>query len=114
MYQTGAVDVLTLKELLGHSSVGTTQIYTHLQDAQVRAAIEANPLGAVHQPKAVSASSRLSATESDSQADTDSTSTESVENAESTGEWAGEALPEILPSLAEDFKGDSDPNSASN
>lgn len=117
MYQTGAVDVLTLKELLGHSSVGTTQIYTHLQDAQVRAAIEANPLGAVHQPKAASASSESSATASDSQADTDSTetdSTESVENAESTGEWAGEALPEILPSLAEDFKGDSDPNSASN
>lgn len=114
MYQTGAVDVLTLKELLGHSSVGTTQIYTHLQDAQVRAAIEANPLGAVHQPKAASVSSESSATASDSQADTDSTSTESVENAESTGEWAGEALPEILPSLAEDFKGDSDPNSASN
>src|SRR5699024_11591902 len=38
MYQTGNVDVLTLKELLGHSNVGTTQIYTHLQDAQERAA----------------------------------------------------------------------------
>ena len=28
MYQTGNVDILTLKQLLGHSSVGTTQIYT--------------------------------------------------------------------------------------
>ena len=46
MYQTGTVDVLTLKEVLGHSNVSTTQIYTHLKDAQVRAAIEANPLGA--------------------------------------------------------------------
>ncbi len=45
MYQTGNVDILTLKQLLGHSSVGTTQIYTHLQDAQVRAAVDANPLG---------------------------------------------------------------------
>ena len=32
MYQTGNVDILTLKQLLGHSSVGTTQIYTHLQE----------------------------------------------------------------------------------
>ena len=47
MYQTGNVDILTLKQLLGHSSVGTTQIYTHLQEFQVRAAIEKNPLGEV-------------------------------------------------------------------
>ena len=47
MYQTGNVDILTLKQLLGHSSVGTTQIYTHLQEFQVRAAIEENPLGKV-------------------------------------------------------------------
>lgn len=47
MYQTGNVDILTLKQLLGHSNVGTTQIYTHLQEFQVRAAIEQNPLGEV-------------------------------------------------------------------
>ena len=47
MYQTGNVDILTLKQLLGHSSVGTTQIYTHLQEFQVRSAIEENPLGKV-------------------------------------------------------------------
>ena len=53
MYQTGNVDILTLKQLLGHSSVGTTQIYTHLQEFQVRAAIEQNPLGTVTQKKQV-------------------------------------------------------------
>ncbi len=47
MYQTGNVDILTLKQLLGHSSVGTTQIYTHLQEFQVRSAIEETPLGKV-------------------------------------------------------------------
>ncbi len=51
MYQTGNVDILTLKQLLGHSSVGTTQIYTHLQEFQVRAAIEENPLGKVERKK---------------------------------------------------------------
>lgn len=51
MYQTGNVDILTLKQLLGHSSVGTTQIYTHLQEFQVRAAIEENPLGKVTSPR---------------------------------------------------------------
>ena len=52
MYQTGNVDILTLKQLLGHSSVSTTQIYTHLQEFQVRAAIEENPLGSVSHKKA--------------------------------------------------------------
>ena len=51
MYQTGNVDILTLKQLLGHSNVGTTQIYTHLQEFQVRAAIEQNPLGVVSKKK---------------------------------------------------------------
>lgn len=51
MYQTGNVDILTLKQLLGHSSVGTTQIYTHLQEFQVRSAIEENPLGKVSHKK---------------------------------------------------------------
>ena len=56
MYQTGNVDILTLKQLLGHSSVGTTQIYTHLQEFQVRSAIEENPLGKVLPIKATKAS----------------------------------------------------------
>ncbi len=44
MYQTGKVDVLELKELLGHESLNTTQIYTHIVNEKVKEAVEANPL----------------------------------------------------------------------
>lgn len=44
IYQYGDVDVLTLKELLGHASVATTQIYTHINNESVRNAVESNPL----------------------------------------------------------------------
>ena len=44
MYQTGKVDVLELKELLGHESLNTTQIYTHIANEKVKKAVESNPL----------------------------------------------------------------------
>ena len=44
MYQTGNVDLLELKEILGHENLNTTQIYTHLLDAKLKAAVDANPL----------------------------------------------------------------------
>ena len=47
MYQYGDADVLTLKELLGHASVSTTEIYTHLNNESVRNAVESNPLSGV-------------------------------------------------------------------
>ena len=43
MYQ-GGVDMLALKEILGHESVSTTQIYTHINRQQLRAAVNASPL----------------------------------------------------------------------
>lgn len=43
MYQNG-VDVLTLKEILGHEQLNTTQIYTHLAPNELQLAAEANPL----------------------------------------------------------------------
>jgi site-specific recombinase XerD len=46
MYQND-VDVLQLKEILGHENLSTTQIYTHVLDAQLRAAVEQNPLASV-------------------------------------------------------------------
>ncbi len=44
MYQTGKVDVLELKEILGHENLNTTQIYTHLLDEELKKAVDANPL----------------------------------------------------------------------
>jgi len=44
MYQYGSVDLITLKEVLGHESIATTEIYTHLSNEIVRDAFENNPL----------------------------------------------------------------------
>lgn len=44
MYQHGNVDVLVLKEVLGHENLATTEIYTHLLDSQLREAAKSNPL----------------------------------------------------------------------
>ena len=44
MLQNG-VDVRTLQELLGHEHLNTTQIYTHVDSADLRIAASANPLG---------------------------------------------------------------------
>lgn len=44
MYRHGDVDVLTLKEVLGHENLSTTEIYTHIENQQIRDAISNNPL----------------------------------------------------------------------
>ncbi len=47
MYQQGGVDIRVLKDVLGHENLGTTEIYTHLSNSQVRQAVEDNPLSHV-------------------------------------------------------------------
>lgn len=44
MYQKGGVDIRTLQAILGHSNLGTTQIYTHIADEQVISGLKSNPL----------------------------------------------------------------------
>lgn len=46
MYQHGNVDVLLLKEILGHENLSTTQIYTHVANEQIKNAVASNPLAA--------------------------------------------------------------------
>ena len=47
MYRYGHVDVRTLKDVLGHESLDTTAIYTHVVAEQVKEAIDSNPLSNV-------------------------------------------------------------------
>ena len=44
MYAHGGTDVRVLKDILGHEELSTTQIYTHVKDAQMIKAVESNPL----------------------------------------------------------------------
>ena len=44
MYQYGNVDTLTLKEILGHKSIATTEIYTHLSNEILQKAADSSPL----------------------------------------------------------------------
>ena len=44
MYKYGNVDIRALQELLGHESISTTEIYTHVDNEQIRSAVEHNPL----------------------------------------------------------------------
>lgn len=51
MYRHGGVDIRALQSILGHKSISTTEIYTHVNNEKIREAIESNPLSGVKQDK---------------------------------------------------------------
>ena len=44
MMLSGGVDVKTVQEVLGHENLNTTQIYTHIENTELKIASQANPL----------------------------------------------------------------------
>lgn len=51
MYQHGGVDTLVLRDVLGHKSIATTEIYTHLGNENLKNAAESSPLANVGMSK---------------------------------------------------------------
>lgn len=51
MYQHGGVDTLVLRDVLGHKSIATTEIYTHLGSESLKQAAESSPLANVKRDK---------------------------------------------------------------
>lgn len=51
MYQSGQVDVRTLKDILGHEQLNTTQIYTHVSNRDMEEAMMRNPLSDIEPPE---------------------------------------------------------------
>ena len=50
MHQSG-VDIRVLQEILGHKQLSTTEIYTHINNDQIRDAVNQNPLSSIQPPK---------------------------------------------------------------
>ena len=44
MYKYGRVDIRSLQQILGHESIATTEIYTHIDDHQLQSAVNSNLL----------------------------------------------------------------------
>ena len=47
MYQYGKVDIRALQQILGHASIATTEIYTHIDSDALHRAVEQNPLNQI-------------------------------------------------------------------
>lgn len=51
MFQHGNVDIRVLKDVLGHESISTTEIYTHVSNKQLEQAAKSSPLSNVMRKK---------------------------------------------------------------
>lgn len=51
MYKYGKVDIRSLQQILGHESIATTEIYTHIDSDQLHNAIDSNPLSDIKKNK---------------------------------------------------------------
>jgi hypothetical protein len=60
MYQHGNIDIRVLKEILGHVSLSTTEIYTHVSNKQMENAARKSPLSNVSPSKKPRVSQRFS------------------------------------------------------
>lgn len=67
MYRSG-VDLRVLQEILGHTNLGTTQIYTHINDEKLREAALQNPISKVNLAGKISRKNKVPAV---SQAETE-------------------------------------------
>ena len=47
MFQSGDVDSRTLQSILGHENLSTTEIYTHVNQKQIKTALNSNPLSKI-------------------------------------------------------------------
>jgi site-specific recombinase XerD len=58
MYKHGNVDIRALQEILGHECITTTEIYTHVDKAQLKNAVNKNPLSDLKQEENKSKNSK--------------------------------------------------------